>query len=230
MAMIIIWISINLIRENLFITFKLLIMKRIALTFFILTFLSSSVLCQKGITGKWNSDKRNSEGMGTVLLFGPRDNAKMITAVIVDFDYKVKGDSLIFILNPNEFNTKEVINTAEFKFKNDTLYLFPNEPTRTQKLVRIEKVAKPKDLFSGIWKFKHEKGYDATWQFTKKGIAQLTINLQTTEAKYTLKKDEVIIKFKDKPTENPDIKINGNHMVLTSKIKKTSEKFSRLEP
>lgn len=192
--------------------------------------LSSNLFCGGAITGKWYSVNRNYEGFGTLMKFKSGGSMEMITAVISEYNYKVIGDSLVFTFIPNAKDQQAASNSVPFKFTKDTLYFFPNDTSRIQKLVRVEKGTKQKDMFTGTWKFKHQRGYDATWQFTSKEIAQINVNIRTEEGKYKLKKGNLILNFKNLPMEDPKIKIKGNEMELTSKKKNKTEKFKRLEP
>jgi len=189
-----------------------------------------TLFCGGNIAGKWCSVNRNSEGFGTVMKFEKGGAMSMMYAVISEYNYKVKDDSLVFTFIPYSKDQQAAVNTVPYKFSNDTLYFFPNDTSRIQKLVKSENGRNKKDRFYGTWKFKHQKGYDATWQFTSKGIAQINIYTSKDEGKYKLKKDNLLINFKNKPAEDPKIKINGNEMELTSKKKNRTEKFKRLEP
>lgn len=204
-------------------------MKKSLLIFTVLI-LNGVIFGQSPILGKWCSDKRNSEGLGTVLIFEKNKTVKMVSAVLVDFNFKEKEDSIVFTLPPSENNRTTVINTAPYKFSGDTLLLFPKDTSRIQKLVQLKPVKNVKNKFTGVWHFKHQKGYDAEWQFTKSGIAQLTVYLQTVKGTYSVKKNNLVIKLEKRPPEDPNYVLKGNHLTLKSKLRNSEEEFTRLIP
>jgi hypothetical protein len=182
------------------------------------------------IAGKWFSVNRNMEGIGTILVFGNDGKMKMVTAVITEYKYVQKRDSLVFSFMPYNKNYLPVDNTVPFKLTPDTLYFFPGDTARIQKLVKVESPRKTKDKFTGLWKFRHSKGYDASWQFTNQGIAQINVNFKTENGKYSVKKGSLEIRLKDRPFENPLFSISGDTLTLTSQKRKTFEKFFKLKP
>ena len=75
-----------------------------------------------------------------------------------------------------------------------------------------------------------KKVYDATWQFTTKGIAQNIVQFKSEDGTYNIEKGSIVFKFPKNKIEDPLMKLDGNNLVLTSKKRKTFEKYLRLQP
>jgi|GEM_PF-4661048 hypothetical protein len=206
-------------------------MKKIILILIALTFLiSKDVSAGKGIAGKWSSDKRSPDGNGSMLIFTADKKVKLAVGPLVDFNYSVEKDTIVFVFTNSDSAKTKSVNKVAYKFISDTLYLYPKDTASIQKLFCINKIKSKKNKFAGTWSFKHSSGKKATWQFTDKGFAQLSVPFKVWEGTYLLKNNKLTINAAGKPMEHPTVKLKGDHLTLANTEKNTEDHYTRVNP
>jgi hypothetical protein len=178
------------------------------------------------LTGRWTPDSRSKGGLGTTLIFVADGSVTSIGGAIVDFTYRVDGQTLTQAFREDATGSNTVMHQA-FELKGDKLITEPADPQKRLEMTRIGGSAAS---IAGHWTYEFTAGTMAQLQYATNGTGQLCVPMQSHKGRYKLDGDVLTMEFPGEPSYARKIVLAGNHLTLLAEADRREQKFTRVSP
>lgn len=167
------------------------------------------------VVGIWSSASRTKGGLGSQWIFAKDGNVTHIFGALVDFKYEVNGSQIkMILLAPDHSVTKEVA-VVEFLIDGDTLTVNPQTPDRKQVMKRGGEPYRGVHPIVGDWTYTHYTGGPALMRYSRTGIVQLSVPIQTHTGTYKIIQGTLAIALRDQKPVNSKYRREKDSLVLT---------------
>jgi hypothetical protein len=181
------------------------------------------------IVGKWAAESRTQGGLGAMFEFARDDSVIQTFGALVDFRYRVEGQTLRTTSTDKESRKTE--ETVEpYEIVGEKLIVNPADPEKRQEPTRVGRAKPGAPPIVGLWTFKHYTGVMATWQYTTGGLAQLSVPMKTAKGRYTLEAEYLAKEFEGQPPSKRKFRLAGDQLNLLAEGAEDEQKFTRVSP
>jgi hypothetical protein len=186
---------------------------------------------EQRIVGKWAADSRTKGGLATLLIFSNAGAITNVFGVLVDFKYRVEGNTINTTFTDGETGKVEKF-SKPYKIVGDKLTENPDDPTNRVEMKRVGTAKPGAPAIVGVWTYKHYVGTMAMMQYTSGGLAQLSVPMQTSVGRYKILNNELTIEFEGHHLTSTKRKflLSGDHLVLLADGAEHESKFTRVVP
>jgi hypothetical protein len=184
---------------------------------------------EPSIVGRWTADTRTTGGLGNTLIFGSDGTLVSEYGALVDFQYRVKGQTIQMTgTSPTTGKTEQ--RTESFEISGNKMVVNPSDSKTRSERTRIGTPKPGAPAIVGIWSFQHYTGRPARMEYTSKGLLQLSVPFQSVTGTYRLQGDLLTTEVPKHPPTKRKIQIAGDHLVFAANGKTPEEKYTRIVP
>jgi len=185
---------------------------------------------QRQISGKWAADDRTKGGLGTVIIFTDDGSVTNIFGELVDFKYRVEGETIIQTYDDPSTGTSSQT-TLPYSIVGDKLTeVDPANAANRLEMTRVGTAKPGVTPIVGLWTYKHYTGVMATVQFTRGGLEQLSVPMTVASGRYKLQTGELTMEIEGQPPSKRKIVLSGDHLTFLADAAEHEQKFTRIVP
>src|SRR4030066_868155 len=187
-----------------------------ALLLICLAFISAChAVTDDSVVGIWSSASRTKGGLGSQWIFAKDGNVTHTFGALVDFKYEVNGSQIKMILLAPDHSVSKEVAVVEFLIDGDTLIVNPQIPERKQVMKRDGEPYKDAPPIVGDWTYTHYTGGPALMRYSRAGIVQLSVPIQTHTGTYKINQGTLAIALRDQKPVHSKYRREKDSLVLT---------------
>lgn len=169
---------------------------------------------ENSLVGRWISERRPNGNLALIMTFAEDGVVTSTVGSVGEYHYVEDGGKLrLTPMNGNPAIQKPINET--YTLQGDKMLVSPSDDlgARRQR-VRVGKAIEGAPPLVGLWTFMSENGAPATYQYTRGGLALLSVPKKVFRGHYKLENRDLTIEMEGAPAAKWKVQIGQKRMLL----------------
>jgi hypothetical protein len=203
--------------------------RRVVLALALMVAVTSTAAAADRLTGMWSAQTRTKGGLGAQWVFSANGEVTMTFGALVDFTYTIAGTRITMTSDKDPASRKDPL-VEEFVIAGDTMTQTRVGSADSRKVLqRVAASPAGADPLIGEWTYPHPTGPAAFMRYSREGVVQLSVPLQTSKGTYRLNGNVLEVEVPGRPLTVFDIALEDRALTLTQRGAGKVSRYTRFE-